>query len=242
MSLRLGIADLVDDIIGADVSSEDDSDNDTEDLDGADGNDDSDDDSDEDDDDDDSEDDDDPAKLKTKLEEAQAERDKYFRRMRRADRAKSKAENELKVLREGGSKELADARAEVEKLKAQLASMEGTDRTAIIREEFRDYHDVKWHNPRLAFELLDLDEVDVDDKGKVDAASLKDAVTQLAKDHPYLVKKDSPSGGEDNDEDNEGQDRERRTPSGARSSGSRKSRSTVRRKQIADKYGIRGRI
>ena len=240
MSLRLCIADLVDDIIGADASSEDENDGGTEDLNGESV--DSDDDDSDDEDEDDDEDDDDPAKLKSNLEAVTAERDKYFRRMRRADRAKSKAENELKILQEGGSKELADARAENEKLKAQIASMEGTDHTAIIREEFRDYQDVKWHNPRLAFELLDLNEVDVDDNGKVDAASLKDAVAQLTKEHPYLVKNESSKTGEGNDENDEDQDKERQTPSGTRSSGSRKSRSNVRRKQIADKYGIRGRI
>lgn len=228
----LRIEDIIDeDIVGMDSGNEEDEE-DTEDVDE---NDDSDDDADGDG--DDSDDEDTVESLREKLATAEEERDRYFRRMRRADRAKSRADNELKALRDGGSKELADARAEVESLKAKLASLDGTDTKVLIREEFRDFDSVKWHNPKLAFELLDLSEIDVED-GKVDAASLKDAVTKLAKDHPYLVKKSTKDDGDDGD----GSEDSVRQPSGARSLNSRKKKQQARTSELKDRYKITGRI
>jgi len=177
--------------------------------------------------------------LKEKLAKAEAERERAHRRMRRADRAKSKADNELATLRNGTQKDLADANAEIERLKAELAQKSGTDTTSIVREEFRDNTKVKWHNPKLAFELLDLDEVDVDDNGKVDAASLNDAIEKLAKDHPYLVKTDKAGDSEDEDEE---EDKRPKPRSGSQPSGSRKSARDKRNQEIASRYKISGRV
>lgn len=233
MSQRLRIEDL------ADIYGED-SDNENENQDGEENLDDQDDDNDSEENED--EDDREPevvvAELTTKLAETETERDQYKRRMRRADQSKARAEKERDALKQGGSKELADALAENVTLKEKLDALSGADPTAIIREEFRDYEDAKWYNPKVAFGLLDLSEVDVED-GKVDPASLADAIKKLAKDHPYLVKKAEKS--KDEDEDDE-EDKAPRSPSGARSLGSRKTQKTARAATIKKKYNIAGRI
>lgn len=174
--------------------------------------------------------------LQEKLAAAEEERERVHRRMRRADRAKSKADAELAALREGGQRELAEARDEVERLRAEVASLKGEDSVTTIREEFRDSALFEWHNPKLAFSLLDISDVDVEE-GKVDPASLKDAVSKLAKEHPYLVKKSDPNGSDDEGDD---EDKTPKRRSGTHTQPANKR--DKRRSSIAAKYGIRGRI
>lgn len=67
---------------------------------------------------------------------------------------------------------------------------------------------VKFKNPATAFKLIDLDEVDIDEDGKIDG--LQDAISALAKSDPYLLDK-----GEDDDD--EGRPRRVGQPTGSRS-------------------------
>uniref|UniRef100_A0AAU6R614 Scaffolding protein n=1 Tax=Micrococcus phage Kurnik TaxID=3092208 RepID=A0AAU6R614_9CAUD len=241
MSPRLRINRLGD-IVGADSGNQDennDDDTEDEDLDE-----DSQEDEDEDESDEDEDEEDDVDALKEKLATAERERERAHRRMRRADRAKSKADNELKALKEGGAKELAAAQDKVKDLEAKLAKMTGTDTQTAIREEFRDFTDVQWHNPKVAFALLDLDEIDVDDEGNVDAASLKDAIETLASKHAYLVKTSTKGKPKDKDEDEDEDEKDKRPnrPSGTRSSTSRTTREKKRTQTLTNKFGMGGRI
>lgn len=173
--------------------------------------------------------------LKEQLATAKKEYDKVHRRMRRADQAKATAEKKLADITNADQNALAEAQAEIERLQGEIASLKGEDTRSLIREEFRDSELVKWHNPKLAFDLLDLEEIEVEN-GKVIADTLEDAIKALAKDHPYLVKTESQS---DEDEDDEEEDKPKRRSGNPH--GSRKNRDK-RSAALASKYGISGRI
>lgn len=183
-------------IIGADSGDEEDDDDEDEDV--------------EDEDDSDDDEDDDEAgssgkktrkQLEQELADAAEERDRAIRRMKSADKAKAKAERERDALKNGGTEALTTAQARVTELEAELAARSGTDKSSIVKEYFNDSDQFTWHERKVAFSLLDLDEVDVDeDTGKLDEASLTSAIKKLAKEHPYLVK---PAVSTTDDEDEE---------------------------------------
>ena len=231
MSQRLRIEDLIiDDIVGADSGNEDDSEDGTEDEDL--------DDRDSEDEDGDEDDEPDVEALQTRISELESQLKKANRRMRAADRAKANAEKERDDARKGVDTEALDkANARITELEQQLAAAQGTDERSIVREAFRDHTAVQWHDPKLAFEQLDLSEIDVED-GKVDADSLAEAIKDLAKSRPYLVKKAAKTADEDEDEE----DKAPKPRSGAPSSRTRKTAGQKRKDQLAKQFNIAGRV
>ena len=214
------------DILGAD--NDDDSDDEDEDDDDTDGDDDEDEDDDSDgDDEDDSDEDEDEEEtvesLKKKLADAEEERDRAIRRMKAADKTAIAANKKADQLRDSSqvAKDLAAAQTEIAELKDKLAKASGQDKASIVREAFRDLTTHDWHDPKVAFQLLNLDEVDVDDSGKIDESSLKYAVKQLVKNHAYLVR----------EKDSKGTSASGRNPSGRR-------RNTLDRKTMERKFPV----
>lgn len=86
---------------------------------------------------------------------------------------------------------------------------------------------IKFKNPKTAFKLLDLDEVDVDDDGTFDG--LEDAIAALAKSDPYLVD----DGKDDKDKDDKGTGRRVGQPTGSRSKGANPNREKLLKKYPA---------
>ena len=214
------------DILGAD--NDDDSDDEDEDDDdtGGDDDDDEDDDSDGDDEDDSDEDEDEEEtveSLKKKLADVEEERDRAIRRMKAADKTAIAANKKADQLRDSSqvAKDLSAAQAEITELKDKLAKASGQDKASIVREAFRDLNAHDWHDLKVAFTLLNLDEVDVDDSGKIDESSLKYAVKQLVKNHAYLVR----------EKDSKGTSASGRNPSGRR-------RNTLDRKTMERKFPV----
>lgn len=214
------------DILGAD--SDDDSNDDDEDDDDTEGDDEDDEDDDSDgDDEDDSDDDEDEEEtvesLKKKLADTEEERDRAIRRMKAADKTAIAANKKADQLRDSSqvAKDLSAAQAEITELKDKLAKASGQDKASIVREAFRDLTTHDWHDPKVAFTLLNLDEVDVDDSGKIDESSLKYAVKQLVKNHAYLVR----------EKDSKGTSASGRNPSGRR-------RNTLDRKTMERKFPV----
>lgn len=215
------------DILGAD--NDDDSDDEDEDDDDTCGDDDEDedDDSDDGDDEDDSDEDEDEEEtvesLKKKLSETEEERDRAIRRMKAADKTAIAANKKADQLRDSSqvAKDLTAAQTEIAELKDKLAKASGQDKASIVREAFRDLTTHDWHDPKVAFQLLNLDEVDVDDSGKIDESSLKYAVKQLVKNHAYLVR----------EKGNKGTSASGRNPSGRR-------RNTLDRKTMERKFPV----
>jgi hypothetical protein len=83
---------------------------------------------------------------------------------------------------------------------------------------------IKFKNPKTAFKLLDLNEVDVDDDGTFDG--LEDAIAALAKSDPYLVE-DGKDDGEKTPARRVGQ------PTGSRSKGTNPNREKLLKKYPA---------
>lgn len=244
-SPRLSIVTLDDgtiihDVIGMDPEDEDDTDEDESDEDE---NDDESGSDEEDEDDSDGDDDEDSVEdLRSQLADAETARRKAHRRMQRADRAKALAEKQVKELKKSDDKKaLAQRDARIEELETQLAAAGGNDKTSTVREEFRDLTGFKWHNPRIAFSLLELDEVDVDEKGNVDSESLTDAVNDLAKSHPYLLVDDSKGSGKGEDDDDDEDDAgDQRKPSSGFHSNGRRRKKKIDRKSMSSKYPVLG--
>lgn len=238
-AFRLSDGTIVYDVLGADSGDENEDEDEDDDLDE--------DESDEDEDEDESDDDGESSKdkkrrtraeLEAALTEALAAAERATRRMKRADRAKSKTVNELNALKTGTAKDLADAQAKIADLEGQLASKSGTDTTSLIREEFRDSDLYDWHDRKVAFGLLDLSEVDVDDDGNVDADSLKDAIEALAKEKPYLIKTKAKAKDEDEDDEDEDDKDTKGRRSGAPVNGRKRSSQQKSEAQVKDKFPI----
>lgn len=238
-AFRLSDGTIIFDVLGADSGDENEDDEDEDDLDENE--------SDEDEDEDENEDDDEASKdkkrktraeLEAELAAATAAAERATRRMKRADRAKSKTVNELNALKTGTAKDLADAQTKITDLEGQLAAKSGTDSASLIREEFRDSDLYDWHDRKVAFGLLDLSEVDVDDDGTVDADSLKDAIEALAKDKPYLVKTKAKAKDEDEDDEDDDDKGTKGRRSGAPVNGRKRSSQQKSEAQVKDKFPI----
>lgn len=190
------------DVFGADSKDESEDEDDDEDdgTSGDDDDEDDDDDSDDGDDEDDSDEDEDEEEtvesLKKKLADIEEERDRAIRRMKAADKTAIAATKKADQLRDSSqvAKDLSAAQTKITELEDKLAKASGQDKASIVREAFRDLTIHDWHDPKVAFQLLNLDEVDVDDSGKIDESSLKYAVKQLVKNHAYLVREKGSKG------------------------------------------------
>lgn len=112
---------------------------------------------------------------------------------------KGKKDDDEEDADEADDSELAAEREKNAKLAEQLVTQQ-------LRMEFTDLITgpkaiAKFKNPKSAFKLLDLDDVEVDEDGEI--IGLEDAIKALAKSDPYLV-----DTGKDDDEDDEDDDDE----------------------------------
>lgn len=115
----------------------------------------------------------------------------------------------------------SELKAENEKLKAQLVSQQ-------IRQEFNDLVTgsdavAKFKNPKTAFRLLDLDDVEIDEDG--DITGLDEAIKKLAKSDPYLLDTGK------KDEDDEDDDKSTGQPTGRK-----RGKGNPNRDKLLDKY------
>ena len=99
--------------------------------------------------------------------------------------------------------ELKKSQAENARLKEQVTKQ-------TLRQEFTDLTTgpkpvAKFKNPKAAFRLLDLDDVEIDEDGEVDG--LKDAIKALAKSDPYLLDTGKAKDDDADDDDDPGSGR-----------------------------------
>lgn len=212
-----------------------------------------DDDDDQDDDDDEDDDDDDKGKRKKptaaerRIQELSAESKKY--RLKSVSRGKRVAEleAELEKLKTGGkakakTKDADDDEddsdkddSEAKRLKQENLQLQERLVRQQLRTEFTDLVTgpkalAQFKNPRAAFKLLDLDDVEIDEDGDIDG--LEDAIKALAKDEPYLLADKASKDDEDDDEDD---DRPRRRRTGQPTGGGRK-KGNPNRDKLVSKY------
>lgn len=115
-------------------------------------------------------------RLARKLKEAEKQRD---------DLAKVQEEQERK-----GKTELENAKADLEKSTADNATLLKTVRELTIANTFLGLKDIDWHDPEDALRLVDLTDVEWDEKdGKIkDKSKLVKAAKKLSTDKPHLVR------------------------------------------------------
>lgn len=111
-----------------------------------------------------------------KLVAAEAERDELKKAQEEVDRK--------------GKTELENAKADVEKLNQTVADKDQTIKRLTVENAFLQLKDIEWHNPQRALKLVDLSDVEFDEKtGSVkDPAKLVAAAKDLAKTDSYLVR------------------------------------------------------
>lgn len=119
---------------------------------------------------------------------SRTELDAVLNRMRAADQRATKAEQELKAIRD---KDLPDA----EKLKRDYAEAQATveklsttNRELALKVAFLSDNTYSWHNPERALRLVDMSQLEIQDDGSV--RGLKDALKALATSDPYLIKQE----------------------------------------------------
>lgn len=161
---------------------------------------DADDDSDEDD--EDEEDEDDPKSKKSKKDDEEEvvpkwKHDKLHKRMTAADQRAAGLQKQLEDLKASADvpaevkKELADIKTQVAAKDEKIATLTSDrDKLTVKLAATTIKNAPDWEDLDTALRLADLSEVEVDDEtGKVDTRALKSALTALAKEKPYLVKK-----------------------------------------------------
>lgn len=217
------------------------------------GDDDSDSDDDDDDDADDDSDDDDDAKGKgakkpdakdRRIQELSAEsknyrlkssqRGKKIRELEAENRQLKEKQGKPKGKDDGDDDKDGDAKgddAESKKLKVENEQLQEKLVKQQLRQEFTDLTSgqkpiAKFRNPKAAFRLLDLDDVEIDEDGEIDG--LTDAIKALAKSDPYLL--DTGKDDDDDDDDSDGK------PPVGQPAGRKKGKGNPNRDKLIDKY------
>lgn len=134
----------------------------------------------------------DPEVLRRKLKNKTEEQDRQFKLLQQE---RKRADDLQKVQDEAdrkGKTELENAKADLEKRDAELKAKDDTIRRLTIENAFSKLDGITWHDADDALRFVDLSDVEFDgETGKVkDKAKLVAAAKELAKNKPYLVKKE----------------------------------------------------
>jgi len=123
-----------------------------------------------------------------------------------------------------------DSDDEVKTLKQQLAERDVKIVAQTLRNEFLSSKEHAWQDPKDAFKLLDLSEVEIDEEGDIEG--LDEAIKALAKAKPYLLLKEDA----DDDSDDEDEDDKPRTRKTGQPPRRKKKATTVDREKLLKKY------
>jgi hypothetical protein len=172
-----------------------------------------------------------------RIQELAAESKKHRLKARDYRRERDEALAELEKLKQGKGKPDEDDKSDDEassKLEAENEELKTRLFAQQLRSEFNDLTSgsdavAKFKNPKTAFRLLDLDDVEVDDDGSIEG--LEDAIKALAKSDPYLL--DTGKDDEDDDEDEVSARRKRRS---GQPTGGKSSKANPNRDKLVSKY------
>lgn len=127
-----------------------------------------------------------------------ADLERMEKRMKAADKRASEAEAALRKIDDSKKDDLTKAQDRVTEVEEENGTLKDTVSGLRLEVAFLKSNDQSWHKPGTALRLAQsegyLEDV-VDDDGKVDEKAMKKALSNLAKDHEYLVNKGSGSGG-----------------------------------------------
>lgn len=121
------------------------------------------------------------------------------KRMQAADKRASDAEKRAKSFEDKDKSELEKAQGDLKTTSEERDSLRSELKNMRLQVAFLSANDIQWHDPALALSEANLEDV-MDDEGKVDSKALRASLKQVAKDKPFLVKKEAG----DKDEGDEG--------------------------------------
>lgn len=119
---------------------------------------------------------------------SRSELDQVLTRMRAADQRATKAEQELRQLRDKDLPEADKLKRDFEAAQAQVTKLQETNTELALKVAFLSDNTYTWHNPQRALRLIDLAQLEILDDGSV--RGLKDALKALATSDPYLIKQE----------------------------------------------------
>lgn len=120
------------------------------------------------------------------LEAEKVKRREAVAARRAADTKNSELQAEIERLRAGGTDDEA-ARARKQVVDDAIAAGTKKANERILRSEVQRLATSKLANPKLALQLLDLSQFEVDDDGNVDDEEIGDAIAALIEKEPYLA-------------------------------------------------------
>lgn len=122
-----------------------------------------------------------------------AELERVKKRMSAADQRAAKAEKALKEQEDAKKDDLTKATDRVKELESEVTELKGTLQSERLNNAFLSANKHAWHKPSAALKLAQsegyLDDV-VGEDGTVDEKALGSALSKLAKDNEYLIKKE----------------------------------------------------
>ena len=119
---------------------------------------------------------------------SRAELDTVLARMRAADQRASKAEGDLKQLRDKDLPEADKLKRDYEDAQAKVEKLTEANGTLALQVAFLKDNTYLWHNQERALKLVDLSQVEIDAEGNV--RGLKEALKALATSDAYLIKQE----------------------------------------------------
>jgi len=120
---------------------------------------------------------------------SRAELDAVLARMRAADQRATKAETDLRQLRDKDLPEATKLKRDFEESQQQVTKLQETNTALALKVAFLSDNTYTWHNPERALKLVDLSQVEVREDGTV--SGLKDALKALATSDAYLIKQEA---------------------------------------------------
>lgn len=115
------------------------------------------------------------------------EHERILARMQAADKAKGEFEKKLREIEDKDKSEVDRLKRDYEEMKRELEQARQEALSAKLSSEILKFPGFVWHDPEAVLRLVDMDGIEVDaESGAV--KGVKDALTKLAKDKPYLLK------------------------------------------------------
>lgn len=119
---------------------------------------------------------------------SRADLDAVLNRMKAADQRATKAEQELRQLRDKDLPEADKLKRDYEESQKQVEQLQTVNRDLALKVAFLSDNTYTWHNPDRALKLVDLSQVTIEADGSV--SGLKDALKALATSDAYLIKQE----------------------------------------------------
>lgn len=117
----------------------------------------------------------------------QEDYDRLRTQLSAADQARQKAQDELKQLKDKDLPALEKLNRDLGEATARIGKLEAELKDARIANAFLSSNKHEWHDPEAARKLADLSKIEIDQTDGT-VRGMEDALTALAKSHPFLLK------------------------------------------------------